>query len=203
MFASHMNMTMNKHTRPDDIPEPSEGFDYWGKKPLDKIPKTPSSDIAFFDGGQWDTTSYGNYISIHYAIRRGTDLHRLNFGESQTPQEIDLLSFASQLDQVSATIHKLVEDNKSLKAQIATSTIKQPESRTLTINGHEVPEPMRVELELGTQYYEPQILSINKYIRWVWADGETNHRALQRGLIHLTKEAAIAHSEALLSFTTP
>ena len=73
--------------------------------------------------------------------------------------------------------------------------------RTITINGREVPEPMRDVPEFGQECY---IVAMENQppFEWVtWDNGEFDRRWLSRGLVHSTKEAAIAHAEALLSFT--
>lgn len=51
--------------------------------------------------------------------------------------------------------------------------------KTINVNGHEAPE----------------------YDDYIWEDTSLDTEAMKRGLIHLTKEAAIAHAKALLSFT--
>lgn len=72
---------------------------------------------------------------------------------------------------------------------------------TITINGHEVPCPVREPLEVGTKYWlaGPNRPEIAEY--FTWRNQQMDEIWLKRGLIHLTEEAAIAHAEALLSFT--
>lgn len=74
-------------------------------------------------------------------------------------------------------------------------------SRTILINGHEVPEPVREPLEEGQEFYiaVPSLGSL--HMGFVWGNNLWYETILERGLIHLTPEAAIAHSKALLSFT--
>lgn len=76
--------------------------------------------------------------------------------------------------------------------------------RTLTINGHEVPEPLRELPGDGLVYYihiEPgdidcmaQAISVDYY-------KEALPVLLKMGLLHRTREAALAHAKALISFT--
>ena len=73
--------------------------------------------------------------------------------------------------------------------------------RTININGHEVPEPLREHLKRGKSYYIPNIVFPAHYITILWTSDDIDMRWLNDGLIHATKEAAIAHAEALLSFT--
>lgn len=72
--------------------------------------------------------------------------------------------------------------------------------RTITINGREVPEPMREEPERGPVYYVVDVTARNMTCSDIWRGHDYDKRWLSRGLCHSTKEAAIAHAEALLSF---
>jgi len=74
--------------------------------------------------------------------------------------------------------------------------------RTITINGHEVPEPMREAPEDGCSYWLPMITDSGFVSgRTTWNQDSSDDRWLARGLCHTTKEAAEAHARALLSFT--
>jgi len=84
-------------------------------------------------------------------------------------------------------------DNRDNKFRIAPKTIK--------INGHEVPEPYKEELEYGTEYFYPCISYPDGYGSFCWNGYDKNFYHLNAGIVHLTKEAAIKHAEALLSFT--
>lgn len=73
---------------------------------------------------------------------------------------------------------------------------------TININGYEVPEPVRSPLERGKTYWIPAIMFYNQmYDNHVWGGDSFDVYFLNRGLIHLTEEAASKHAEALLSFT--
>lgn len=74
--------------------------------------------------------------------------------------------------------------------------------KTININGHEVPEPVKVKPEIGTRCYYPILSNKSKY-NWVsfFEGDEFDNRILDKGLMHLTAEAAQKHAEALLSFT--
>jgi hypothetical protein len=59
-------------------------FDYLGVGPVrghDSARKAPSGDVSVLDRGLWRQPAVGNLEECHYAIRRGTELHRLNFAE--------------------------------------------------------------------------------------------------------------------------
>lgn len=70
--------------------------------------------------------------------------------------------------------------------------------RTININGFEVPEPLRNIPPCGTEYFLIDFLKVND-MTWTNYDDELNW--LKAGLIHLTRENAEKHLEALLSFT--
>lgn len=73
---------------------------------------------------------------------------------------------------------------------------------TITINGIDVPAPEVVPPAVGTLYWRPYLFNEWKVTCGRWYNDEQDNLALARGLVHLTEEAAIKHSEALLSFTT-
>jgi hypothetical protein len=74
--------------------------------------------------------------------------------------------------------------------------------RTIIINGHEVPEPLRVKPEIGSVYYVACVSSGSESWFCVkWFHDEIDNTRFDAGMCHATKEAAIAHAKALLSFT--
>ena len=71
-----------------------------------------------------------------------------------------------------------------------------------TINSIEVPEPLRVAPAGGTKVWIPSLSCKDKCHARTWRyDNNQWELELERGLVHTTREAAIAHAEALLSFT--
>ena len=73
--------------------------------------------------------------------------------------------------------------------------------KTILINGFEVPEPCRDPLLYNTAYYMPDPVDSFKWAGSVWYDDEIDHERLKAGVVHLTREAAVCHTEAILSFT--
>lgn len=69
----------------------------------------------------------------------------------------------------------------------------------IDINGHQVQEPVREPLEDDQEYWIADIRYAVSVFNW--ENNDADNRWLERGIIHLTKEAAEAHSVALLSFT--
>ena len=74
--------------------------------------------------------------------------------------------------------------------------------RTIAINGHEIPEPVRRILPYQSIYYVPDIGHPKAHIEQMWQDDKIDTHRLGQGVVHLNKGAAIAHAKALTSFTT-
>ena len=72
---------------------------------------------------------------------------------------------------------------------------------TININGFDVPIPMREPLKLGQMYFFVHCWDDAVVSEVIWNGDRIDRHRLKWGLIHSTKEAAIAHAEALLSFT--
>ena len=73
--------------------------------------------------------------------------------------------------------------------------------KVILINGYEVPEPHRTPLEIGDPYWTFAFFFAEGVIEVYWDDDSEDHNALKNGFIHLTKEAAEKHFNALKSFT--
>ena len=71
--------------------------------------------------------------------------------------------------------------------------------KTILINGREVPEPHRTPLKDGEVYWALTLFSSATSLRW--KDDDFDNSYLENGFIHLTKEAAEKHFNALKSFT--
>ena len=72
--------------------------------------------------------------------------------------------------------------------------------KVILINGHEVPEPHRKPLEIDDTYWTFTFF-FDGVSRYYWANDLDDNNALKNGFIHLTKEAAEKHFNALKSFT--
>ena len=71
--------------------------------------------------------------------------------------------------------------------------------KVILINGHEVPEPHRTPLKNAEEYWA---LSHFRNVTCThWQDDGSDSHFLENGFIHLTKEAAEKHFNALKSFT--
>ena len=73
--------------------------------------------------------------------------------------------------------------------------------KTILINGHEVPEPCRTPLDIDDEYWTFIFFAEEGVIHFYWADDIEERNAFKNGFIHLTKEAAEKHFNALRSFT--
>jgi len=90
------------------------------------------------------------------------------------------------------------QDNPSFSTQFH----YRRKQETIDINGHKVPKPLREdEIEDTVHYYMPNFLGdIELSIRFDSSCFNLSYY-VRKGLLHKTKEAAIAHAEALMSFT--
>jgi hypothetical protein len=91
-------------------------------------------------------------------------------------------------------VHSIWIDHGNLDA--ATKFTIAP--KTITIGGMEVPEPCRTAPKNGTKYFTPALLSSSLILDPTWSCDGTDLSWLKRGLVHLTKEAAITHAEAMI-----
>ncbi len=70
--------------------------------------------------------------------------------------------------------------------------------RTIRIGERDVPEPMRVAPQEGTMYWMPAFSGHLHASTTYWDGCEFDEDMLKHGFTHTTKEAAIAHAEALI-----
>lgn len=72
---------------------------------------------------------------------------------------------------------------------------------TMSINGHEFPEPVREPLGKGQEYW---VVCIDRQedalaVSYTWRDDEVDAMWMKRGLIQLTEEGAIAQAKAMIA----
>lgn len=72
--------------------------------------------------------------------------------------------------------------------------------KTIRIGEFDVPEPVREPLEYNQEYWIADVAYGKPHRNW-WGGGEYALCCLVAGLIHLTKDAAQIHIDALLNFT--
>jgi hypothetical protein len=69
------------------------------------------------------------------------------------------------------------------------------------IGKYDVPEPCREPLENDQFYYVADVIDQDDPLCSIWTGSRTGFDWLKAGLVHLNKEAAIAHGKALRSLT--
>lgn len=85
----------------------------------------------------------------------------------------------------------------------------QVKPKTININGIEVPEPVRELEERSLCYWAPNFGGpaenpvVNFFVAPGWDSSYQIRKYQAMGFVHSTKEAALLHREALLSFTQP
>ena len=77
----------------------------------------------------------------------------------------------------------------------------KPEPKTIRIGEYDVPEPVREPLEDDKEYWGVDPMAEELAWKYKWHNALFCNLRLRRGLIHLTKEAAVIHAKALLSLT--
>ena len=70
---------------------------------------------------------------------------------------------------------------------------------TIIVKGIEVPEPVREALEVGQGYWVADVITTELSLSIRWYGDKNDRERLDRGLIHLTEEAAVAHAKAMLA----
>ena len=73
--------------------------------------------------------------------------------------------------------------------------------KVILINGHEVPEPCRTPLYIDDMYWTFTFFAEEGVTHFCWSNDIEEITALKNGFVHLTKEAAEKHFDALKSFT--
>ncbi len=71
---------------------------------------------------------------------------------------------------------------------------------TIKIGNHEFPKPMTEAPEIGSDYYVVNFY-YELYYPATWSDDKEDIELLERGACHATKEAAIAHTKALIAIS--
>ena len=79
--------------------------------------------------------------------------------------------------------------------------IKPEPPKTIRIGEYDVPEPVREPLEDDKEYWGVDPMAEELAWKYKWKNALFCNLRLRRGLIHLTKEAAVIHAKALLSLT--
>ena len=73
--------------------------------------------------------------------------------------------------------------------------------KTIRIGEYDVPEPVRERLEDDKEYWGVDPTAEELAWKYKWNNAFFCNLMFRRGLIHLTKEAAVIHAKALLSLT--
>ena len=79
--------------------------------------------------------------------------------------------------------------------------LKPEPPKTIRIGEYDVPEPVREPLEDDKEYWGVDPMAEELAWKYKWSNALFCNLMLRRGLIHLTKEAAVIHAKALLSLT--
>lgn len=72
---------------------------------------------------------------------------------------------------------------------------------TVTIGNISFPKPESEKPKLHTEYFFPCFTTPSLANFYKWAGDDVDYELLKAGLVHLTKENAIAHAEALIKLS--
>lgn len=111
-------------------------------------------------------------------------------------ETIQLKAVDAWIDKDHATVLALISSGRYTQEGI------RVKPRTIEINGCAVPEPLRVEPEHGDIVYAVDLLAGKSTVSFAWTGSDKDRVLLQRGVLHLTKEACRAHAHALISFSS-
>lgn len=70
--------------------------------------------------------------------------------------------------------------------------------KKILVNGVEVPAPEKVAPKAGVDYFLPCTEAQDMWIAYDWQNGFFDNQCLDRGLVYLNKEDAIARAKAML-----
>ena len=71
--------------------------------------------------------------------------------------------------------------------------------KTITVNGIEIPEPAREAPKMNEKFFLVDTASSTLVNDYCWSNRIYDNEWLNKGLVHLTEEAAIAHAKALIA----
>lgn len=108
---------------------------------------------------------------------------------------IQLKAVDAWIDKDPATVLALISSGRYTQEGI------RVKPRTIEINGCAVPEPLRVKPEKGRVVYAVDLLAGKSTVQFAWTGSNEDCVLLQRGVLHLTEEACLAHVHALISFS--
>lgn len=74
----------------------------------------------------------------------------------------------------------------------------KPITKTINVNGFDVPEPMSKAPECGSEYFVIDVLSDSLASSIEWEGDYKDNQWLSKGIIHSNESAAIAHAKAML-----
>lgn len=71
----------------------------------------------------------------------------------------------------------------------------------IVINNQSFPKPYQGEMKIGQYYYIPKLVNEKGYEAIVWEDNDFDEMAMDKNMVHLFKENAIAHANALIALS--
>ena len=88
-------------------------------------------------------------------------------------------------------------DELHKSSRLAHRSLLPPQTRTVQISDFEVPEPCKVVLAYGQDYYVPLVSTAGAALR-TWDGDKHDTYALKSKLVHLDFQSAEIHAKALI-----
>ena len=162
--------------------------------------KTAEEAIAAFGHRNVRTLSVNSYM-FNAGIERGKELGQPDL--SKAHPHIDLiLQYYGEWGQWE--VWQLLQSNEWTEVYHPmwnpdTKHELRPVRRMMQLNGKQYPAPEIMAPKKGTDYSVPHPFGYDKIRTVKWTGSEFDRQNLERGIVHLIREAAIAHADAMLA----
>ena len=138
------------------------------------------------DSTQAHSTGGGTMIGHIHA--ESMKLYAEDAAETEKPWERWQTRMEEEVDWISLTVHPSWYTDQEFR--------RKP--TTITIGGEEVTEPVREPLDEGETYWVASMFCGDLPYFTQWYCDDTDMKILRLGLVHRTKEDAVAHAKALI-----
>ena len=127
----------------------------------------------------------------------GNEMKELNEFQKLCKENLDVVQAAANGKEIQY-FNKHWELESKTGGNINTDVKYRIKPLTITVNGFEVPEPLRAKPSVGDEYCVASPSDVGMHYCTLWSDDEYENCRLSRGLCHASQEAAIAHAKAML-----
>ena len=123
--------------------------------------------------------------------KKGRFLHQEWYEAFGRGEDVQIAGeYVGQYSDITTSDHISVFNNTTLTFRL--------KPKTITIGSRTITKPISVKPEIGTVIYVSSIASIGMALSDNWKNSDSQNEVFNRNLCHLTKEDAVAHTEALI-----